>query len=428
MMTRTQRQMRPDDIKGRLAEFWDGNARIDVCVRAVYTRQPLGTWTYYFGQLELLSDGIHEAIETYEQLKHVAVLFKGVTLFEVIDLLSTTGLRVASEVPEIRLGGANPVPNWDEEIVPSHINSSRRPVRRYTIQVERNAFFPGGPLINYSLPYRASAAQYVREQFALRAFHSVDACKGQFVIEFPDNRGAIALEGGRISISGATDTLRLVGSINGNAVVDLSGEEVGAYDESGIGDVDLWLIDPRSDVVDYLSTAEWTYRYSPAQPIKQGEDILAFIGRGESEVCEFKPYVDLSHEKACELEKSVCAFSNQRGGTVFVGIDEDGSVIGLARYFRRGGAEIDRLLTGYVDGIRKRLRESLKDNQCFDVRSIMVGGAHLVVISVTQAGDVNFVLTSKYARTAFIRHGATSMKLTPPELKALLEPQGGQAL
>jgi predicted HTH transcriptional regulator len=115
------------------------------------------------------------------------------------------------------------------------------------------------------------------------------------------------------------------------------------------------------------------------------------------------------------LEKTVCAFSNQRGGTLFIGVCDDGDIEGLAGDLARRGEAVD------ADDVRKRLRETLKDNQCFSLGVAKVADTQLVIVTVATSPDVNFLVKT---RTAYIRHGGSSMKLTAQELKAMIQSSG----
>jgi hypothetical protein len=68
--------------------------------------------------------------------------------------------------------------------------------------------------------------------------------------------------------------------------------------------------------------------------------------------------------------------------------------------------------------VRTHLREALKDNQCFEVTVARVADTPLVVVTADKSRDINFVIKTK---VAYIRHGGTSMKLTPQEMKVMIE-------
>src|SRR5690606_30450849 len=109
--------------------------------------------------------------------------------------------------------------------------------------------------------------------------------------------------------------------------------------------------------------------------------------KGESETCEFKPYVDLDDKKAVEIDTSVCAFSNQRGGTIFIGVSKEAEPIGIAKELAQSPGLLDAALADYIRRIKSRLQESLKDNQCYSARAAQLRGTTVVVIEVEKSGD-----------------------------------------
>jgi len=175
-------------------------------------------------------------------------------------------------------------------------------------------------------------------------------------------------------------------------------------------------------VVDCLSTTEWPYRYDDKpEDSAHDDELLDMVRKGESETCEFKPYVNLNNAKATEIEKTVCAFSNQRGGTLFIGVTKEGDIVGLARDIWKHSDDLAKAIVEYEKEVRSRLRESLKDNQCFTTKVVNLLGTLIIVIEVLTTRETNYLVKSEHMHTAYIRHGATSMKMSPPEMKAKIE-------
>ena len=56
------------------------------------------------------------------------------------------------------------------------------------------------------------------------------------------------------------------------------------------------------------------------------EDIKTILQTGENTVIEFKTCID---EVSNSLYESVCSFLNRSGGTILMGVDNDGTVIGV---------------------------------------------------------------------------------------------------
>jgi hypothetical protein len=318
--------------------------------------------------------------------------------------------------------------HWQEDIIPTHANASQWPFRRFTASIESSAFMPDGQLVDFELPYRPSAAAYIKEFMSFKAFHGDnDGRRGQFTVEILDRRGAIKFAGGLLSISKPTVSLRMTGHVDGTTV-DLRNDGVFEYDDTVPHDLDLWLLAEDSTPVDFRSTSDFQYRYEPPTPErerarKQEERYRDLIGRGESEACEFKPHVEIHGSKAFEFEKTVCAFSNQKGGTLFIGVSKDGDVVGLARGLSKRPEGLEKGYAAYEAEVRTRLREFLRDNQCFDLSTVSIMGTRLIVVEVRPASDLNYVTQGESAETAFIRRGATSFKMSPPEIQARGGPQ-----
>ena len=391
---------------------------VDAYVRVIYTRQHGENWRFCIGQCVFGTDAGGTSREEYPTCIFVSQLFRGITLARLLEnLTGKDGLAIAPDLSAVRLP-TTALPNWREEIVPSHATPTGTPARRFRVGIEPNAIFSEGQLIAYDQPYRASAELHAKEFLRLNPRDSLP--RGELTIEVPDQRAAISFQDGRIAIAHATVPVRLVGAVNGQTI-DITGDAVATVDNKTIRDAELWLLTTGNVVIDFVSTSQWHYKYTPIlQDAAREEKLLSLILNGESEICEFKPWIDLNNDKASQLEKTVCAFSNQRGGTLFIGIGKEGDIEGIAGHVRRG-EDVEAAVMAYADAVRKRLRETLKETRCFELSVVAVSGTPLIVVTVEKARDINFIIQSAHSRTAFIRHGATSMKLTPLEMKAMIQ-------
>jgi hypothetical protein len=417
-MTITQRYFfKPDDLQRALLALDMYETPVDGYIRAVYTRQQDAPWKYCIGVCVLGQNAGDDLREVYTAFAFISQTLRGVTARRLLESLTgDSGIIVAPDFPPLRLA-ASPS-NWREEIVPGHATASGLPARRFKIAIETNAVFANDQLIDFSLPYRASADRYAKEFLGLKPQDSLDGQKGEFTVEVPERRGAIRMSNDRLSIHHPAVPLRLLGEVDGTPV-DLKSDDVLEIDDENIRNVELWLLTENSEIVDYVSATHWPYKYSiTPKEAEQEQLLLELIRHGESETCEFKPYIDLHHEKAPELEKTVCAFANQRGGTLFIGITDEGDIVGLARDLTKRPDDLDRAIAEYEKDVCKRLRETLKDNQCFKSRIATVAGTRLIVVEVEPSSEVNFFVKSELAQTAYIRHGATSTRMSPPEIGA----------
>jgi hypothetical protein len=76
---------------------------------------------------------------------------------------------------------------------------------------------------------------------------------------------------------------------------------------------------------------------------------------------------------------------------------------------------LDRALAEYEKAIRKRLSETLRDSQCYRLRLATIAAQSVIVVEVDAAPEVNYLVGSNIAH---IRHGATSARMSPPEIQA----------
>lgn len=413
-MTVTHRYLlKPDDLEGAAKALNIFGTLFDAQIRVIYTRQQQADWKYCLGRCVLGQGPGEERRELYPSFAFVSKTLYDTNLQKLVEsLIDETGIKVAPDLPPLRLGMSPP--NWREEIVPSHSTANHAPARRFRVGIESNAVFANDQLVDYELPYHPSAEGYARTFLGLQPRDEVG--RGEFTIDIADRRGAILMIDGHLSIAPYSDSLRLVGEIDGTPI-DLSNNGMLEIEHKNLRSVELWLLTQGSELVDYISTTHWPYRYEAPMEIAQEEELRNLIDQGESETCEFKPYVDLNSEKAIEIDKTICAFSNQRGGTLFVGVNDEGAIVGLRGVSRRG-EEVGKAVEDYEKAIRARIREALKDNQCYNSRLAAVSGVQLIVINVQRSAEVNYFVRSDLANIAFIRRGATNARMSPSEIQA----------
>ena len=112
------------------------------------------------------------------------------------------------------------------------------------------------------------------------------------------------------------------------------------------------------------------------------------------------------------IAKAVVAFSNSGGGSVFIGIDDSGNVVGLED----------------VDGIARRCVQMLRDDVRPDVSTtamvdvIRLQGKDLVSIMVADGPKKPYYLRSKGFRAegVYLRQGPTSMPVTEEQFNTMV--------
>lgn len=384
-------------------------------LRSVLQRQDRDEWNFMVGRFMMSDEPVDECEDLY---RDHAFACKKMPFTTVLKKLRGDGLNLVpslEKVPAIRIKEENQ--KWTEELIPSHATETGLPMRRYRTRIEENAYFSENQLLGFEMPYHQSAAIYAGDFLGLNDFGGHrDRYKGELLIDVTDARGAIQLHGDRISIAGRMKELYLTGQVDDKPRLSLSPGKSEKVDSKTIQNLELWLLTPENEIIDYRSSSESPHRYeSQQEEAKHLEQLMTVIECGESETCEFKPYVDLNGKKADEILKTVCAFSNQAGGRLFFGIDDEGEISGLARTGLRKDfrAEEDRY-SAYIKALRKFLREKLRDNQCFGLEQIDLQEETLIVVTVTRSNEPNFLQKNGQA---YVRCGATNKKMTPLDIR-----------
>lgn len=413
----SRNNLRREQLQDFFGVTTNGDSPTRWYVSAVYTRQTDSAWFFYTGQCAVATDGLVDCVEIYSNFAFVRKIISEATGLHIVERLLADGVSIHPELPPIKLSPANA--NFSEVVVPSHLIPSALPLRYFSARAEPNAFFNEEVLVDYVLPFQMSSSAYLKTFMGLDFFRGAgDGGKGEVAILVTETRGAIRLESDRVSIVNHNSDVRLVGHINGG-IVDIRNGGSAAIDGKIIRDIELFLITKSGELIDYVSSTAWPYMFKPTiQEIIKSEKFFELISLGESEICEFKPYIDLGHEKAIELAKTVCAFSNHKGGTLFVGVNKEGDVIGLAKHLIKGGGNIEQNCIAYEKKLCAHLREMLADTQCFSSQVSTVAGMLLVVVEVVPSEKVNYLIRDEQAQIAYVRHGATSTKMSPQEIIA----------
>ncbi len=413
----------------RMAQFVDLDTSLPFVFHGVLSRYT-GDWSLLMGTLTFYEkdDCDEQEAKTcqqhYPDFRFISGLSGEITPSDLIAGLSEEGRLSIPGLADVVFERGNT--NWTESLTPSHASEGLLPERCFTSRVCSDVYFHDSKLIAYGLPFHISALEYVREFLGLDTFHgNSDGRKGELSIKIPDRRGHITLSDHEASFSDgrgeSAAELMLVGEIDGRPVQIKRGDKF-EFERGKASAVELWLVNDSDEIVDYRSSSEWEHRLVKSDPSADTAKLLQIIKSGESEHCEFKPYIDLvasKNNKALELEKTVCAFSNHQGGKLFIGVDDDTGIIGIndgcQRHYNCDLREGVRL---YQNAVKKRLQESLVKNQCFDTYLIDDDEKFVLVVEVQKANGINYLLKKN---EAYIRRGASSPRMTPAEIQAFPE-------
>ncbi|MCP3063702.1 ATP-binding protein [Myxococcus sp. K38C18041901] len=155
--------------------------------------------------------------------------------------------------------------------------------------------------------------------------------------------------------------------------------------------------------------------------ISNEERVTAELRSGENEFVEFKPFVEAKDQtKEAELVKTVVAFSNTQGGRLYVGVDDNGVPQGLSelkKMTKRTEDNVEIHLKSAIDRLHHLLRTNIKLIPQYDVEVHDKEGRPVIIVNVKR-GDHPPYATAQ--NEYFVRHGSSSMRPEPDELRRLL--------
>lgn len=142
---------------------------------------------------------------------------------------------------------------------------------------------------------------------------------------------------------------------------------------------------------------------------------LKLIENGESETIEFKStfkydIIEKKHNNDLThlISIAVCAFLNSRGGTLFIGIEDNKNIIGLDYDLKKVFKNIDI----FQQEIAKTIRDDLGGSGIqFDLNIEQLKGKQVCIISVKPSERPIFFKNKAY----FVRKGTQNQSLNPKE-------------
>lgn len=431
MSLTTIRNLRHEALLDRIAQLGDINAESAGVFRYVLVKDHNHIWQLLMGVLSLTPSQTarDEQVQChrYPNFQFVSTPVDKISLSDLLHGLDSHGSLAVLGFSEQPLQVENV--NWNESLIPSHASSGEFPERCFSGRLFENVSCQDSKLVAHGMPFHASAFEYVRDFLGLEQFHgSSDARKGELMITLTDRRGRIELFDHGVQFRTETaDRLWVVGAVDGEPVNLSDPHNIYAFELEKASGVELWLVTDSDEIIDYCSTSEWEYGFGVTKGRHDQKLLFDIIERGESEHCEFKPYISLvaKDKKAWEIERTVCAFSNHQGGRLFIGVDDETRIIGINQECRRDyGCDSKEAAKQYEKNLTKRLRESLAKNQCFDTYLIEKNSLIVLVVEVHKADELNYLHQND---VAYARRGASSRRMTLAEVKlfrARVDPLG----
>lgn len=287
------------------------------------------------------------------------------------------------------------------------------------------------PLFALDQPLFPTLADAVRYWVSFPVYHGQsDARNGSVVLMLPETRaffGAISRLGNELTIqvegSGAgTESLVLKGAwFDGDTIRHF---ERCSPDHAcripipeGADRVHCVLIDRTNTMYDSA------YMGPPSGEGRLADIVWAARRAGEGPTVEFKPGLRMEgrNGKWAEVCRATVAFANEKGGRIFFGIADDGSIEGIERIVANemqtnpDATACER----YLGKLRAKVVERILGNVSVDIDFAWVDGQLVGILTVGQVvGEPACIRQDQYF---YVRRGASNIKLSPQEWRTHLE-------
>ena len=124
-------------------------------------------------------------------------------------------------------------------------------------------------------------------------------------------------------------------------------------------------------------------------------------------------YVELKSELTKEIKKEIVAFANSKGGTIYIGVNDDGTIKGLKNISK----DIEALSSMIREGIKSDL--SLYTN----IETSKYDEKDIIVLKIMNAPNKPYYLADKGIKSSgvFFRHGNVSAPASDEMIKSLIK-------
>jgi Schlafen, AlbA_2 len=198
-------------------------------------------------------------------------------------------------------------------------------------------------------------------------------------------------------------------------------EEVVPLDSQSI---DIFLVEQSGEC---LGRAHLSSVFSAFGPDKPGQEtyqrILGEISNGENDHVEYKVFIEPRNTKEREIIKAAIAFANTSGGSIYVGVEDDGSLqgeIALCAAYRSSPEKAKETLGAHM---QRLIVEGIKPVPNFTIDLVEVRQCPILAINIERGRERPY---SNRNHETWIRKGASDMVPDPrTELPRESEPSHG---
>ena len=161
--------------------------------------------------------------------------------------------------------------------------------------------------------------------------------------------------------------------------------------------------------------------FGPQKPTQEiYQRVLAEISNGENDRVEYKAFIEPKDAKEKEIVKAAIAFANTLGGTIYVGVEDDGTLQGEAALCAAYRAKPEKARTDLVSRLQGLIVENVKPVPNFKIILVEVKQQPVLVIRVEGGSRKPY---SNKSHQVWIRKGASDM-VPDPQTEFPVESKG----
>lgn len=355
--------------------------------------------------------------------------------------------RLAEFLDDLQKGkifGAFSVPtssnHWTREHLPLSNRFMLQAGQVFYANLFNEAVRQGDPLLALEQPYYPDLDAAICDWFSFPTFHGwSDSRIGQLLFLFPETRAYfkdVKLKKECLDVYvGGTKSLKPNLLTKGAWWLDGKIAHFEAPVNSAIAKIcvpreadrlEYFLMDKSGHVYDFQKESRYGHdglgRHRLGRAAFDVVDVITkAIEAGEGENVEFKPFVDIEHQKMAEIFRAVCAFANGKGGWVFLGISDDCEILGIGAGLQKWAKAKpdDAALEKYEGAIKNRIRSKVVGDMPLNVDSGVINDAIITVITVGQSKDKPVYIDGE--SVVYLRRGASCAKVPPPMVVSLFQ-------
>lgn len=142
------------------------------------------------------------------------------------------------------------------------------------------------------------------------------------------------------------------------------------------------------------------------------DEIGAVRAGGEGQQTEFKEGIPAQRDGRRKMMRTLAAFANAAGGIMLVGVEDDGTVVGI------------RDPKSHVHALTNLIRSLCTPEPPCQVSVIELDGKHVIVIRVDRGPNPPYGVQPENP-TYHVRRGATTFPATPHEVRSIVQRDQG---